>query len=172
MPLRLEPDDLSRTIVRDLLDKHLADMNAASPTGIGYALDLGGLSRPEVSVYTVWEGDELLGTCALRDRSVFGEAGGELKSMRTTDSSRGRGVGTFTLQSVLRIAAERDYPTIWLETGTEDFFVAARALYHRAGFELCEPFAPYDYDPRSVYMRKDLRPGPGRPTPTPTCSRR
>lgn len=156
MTLRLEPDDLSRGIVRDLLERHLADMNAASPTGTGYALDLAGLARPEVSVYTTWEGGELLGACALRDRGVFGESGGEIKSMRTTDAARGRGVGTFTLFSVLRIATERSYPTIWLETGTEDFFIPARALYHRAGFELCEPFAPYAYDPRSIYMRKDL----------------
>jgi putative acetyltransferase len=159
MTLRLEPDDLARPVVRETLEQHLADMNAASPTGTGYALDLDGLARPEVTVFTTWEDGELLGTCALRDRGVFGEPGGEIKSMRTTDAARGRGVGTFTLYEVLRIAAARRYPAVWLETGTEDFFVPARALYHRAGFALCEPFAPYAYDPRSVYMRKDLRPG-------------
>lgn len=166
MTLRLERDDLSRPLVRELLQRHLDDMNTASPTGAGYALDLAGLTRPEVTVFTAWEDDELLGTCALRDRSVFGAQGGEIKSMRTTDAACGRGVGSFTLGSVLGIAADRGYPAVWLEVGTEDFFVPARALYHRAGFEMCEPFAPYVYDPRCIYMRKDLRPGADRPTPT------
>jgi putative acetyltransferase len=39
-----------------------------------------------------------------------------------------------------------------LETGSQDFFAPARALYTRHGFAPCPPFADYTDDPNSVYF--------------------
>ena len=43
-----------------------------------------------------------------------------------------------------------------LETGAEEFFAPARALYARHGFEECAPFAAYRPDPLSVFMTRAL----------------
>jgi putative acetyltransferase len=44
-----------------------------------------------------------------------------------------------------------------LETGTWEYFRAARELYRRHGFVECPPFADYVLDPNSVFMSLDLR---------------
>ena len=46
-----------------------------------------------------------------------------------------------------------------LETGSSAFFVPARKLYEKFGFEYCEPFAGYQKDPNSAYLMKVLEPG-------------
>lgn len=38
-----------------------------------------------------------------------------------------------------------------LETGTEEYFLPARALYAKHGFSPCAPFADYTEDPHSAY---------------------
>ena len=45
---------------------------------------------------------------------------------------------------------------ISLETGAEEFFGPARALYARHSFVECEPFADYRPDPLSVFMTREL----------------
>ena len=67
-----------------------------------------------------------------------------------------RGVGSAVLAHVLGVAAERGLRTVHLETGTQDYFAAARRLYERAGFVECPPFADYVLDPHSVFYRLDL----------------
>ena len=43
-----------------------------------------------------------------------------------------------------------------LETGAQDSFRAARALYAGAGFAECGPFEGYGADPNSVFMSRSL----------------
>ena len=43
-----------------------------------------------------------------------------------------------------------------LETGSQDGFAPARALYARHGFALCDPFADYRLDPSSVFMSREI----------------
>jgi putative acetyltransferase len=54
------------------------------------------------------------------------------------------------------VAAERNYQRLSLETGTQDFFIPARKLYERFGFEYCGPFGDYAEDPYSAFMTKSL----------------
>lgn len=42
-------------------------MHLNSPPGSVYALDLSGLKRPDVTFFTSWEGEQLLGCGALRE---------------------------------------------------------------------------------------------------------
>ncbi len=41
-----------------------------------------------------------------------------------------------------------------LETGSMDYFRAARALYARRGFEECGPYGEYVLDPNSVFITR------------------
>ena len=149
MPLRFDLDDLTRPAVHRLLEEHLADMYATSPVESVHALDLAALRAPAIEFWSVWDGDEVLGTGALKRLSA---ADAELKSMRTATRARGAGVGTAMVEHLLGRARSSGYSTVWLETGTEDFFAPARRLYARHGFIECEPFGDYATDPHSTFM--------------------
>lgn len=151
--LRFELDDLTRPAVHVLLEQHLEDMYATSPAESVHALDLEALRRPEIEFWSVWEGDEVRGTGALKRIS---DTDAELKSMRTAAQARGAGIGTAMLDHLLGRARSAGYTTLWLETGTEDFFAPARRLYARHGFFECGPFGDYSLDPHSTYMTRAL----------------
>ncbi|MDV6260725.1 GNAT family N-acetyltransferase [Rhodococcus yunnanensis] len=151
--MRIEIDDLSRPEVRALLTEHLADMHASSPAESVHALDLSGLSRPDVSVWTVWDANTLWGIAALKELTPDHA---ELKSMRTSAAARGRGVASSLLVHVLDDARRRGYGRVSLETGTQDYFAAARRLYVRHGFVECPPFGVYVLDPSSTFYSLSL----------------
>ncbi|MCZ4517172.1 GNAT family N-acetyltransferase [Rhodococcus ruber] len=151
--MRIEVDDLARPEVRALLTEHLADMHATSPAESVHALDLSGLSGPDVSVWTAWAVEALLGIVALKELSPDH---GELKSMRTSAAARGRGVASSLLVHVVDDARRRGYGRVSLETGTQDYFAAARRLYMRHGFVECPPFADYVPDPSSTFFSLSL----------------
>ena len=152
--MRIEPDDLSRPAVHDLLQEHLDNMYELSPPEQVFALDLSKLRSPDITFWTVWEGDFLLGCGALKELS---STHGEVKSMRTPSRLRGRGAGRAILARIVETAKERNYSLLTLETGSHPAFGAAQALYKSAGFEYSGPFAGYKEDPHSVFMALRLR---------------
>ncbi|MFI8566112.1 GNAT family N-acetyltransferase [Rhodococcus sp. NPDC078407] len=146
--MRIEVDDLVRPAVRALLTEHLADMHATSPAESVHALDLSGLRGPEVTVWTAWDAVTLLCIAALKQLSP---EHGEVKSMRTSTASRGRGVASSMLVHVLDASRRRGYERVSLETGSQNYFAAARRLYVRHGFIECPPFGEYVSDPSSTF---------------------
>ncbi|MCE6996323.1 GNAT family N-acetyltransferase [Saccharothrix sp. S26] len=153
LALTIEPDDLTRGPVRDLITEHLADMYATSPAESVHALDHAGLREPGVSLWTAWSDGVLLGCAALKELSPDE---GEIKAMRTRPEARGRGVAARVLAFLVEEARRRGYRRLSLETGTQDFFAPARRLYARHGFVPCPPFADYRPDPTSEFMTLDL----------------
>jgi putative acetyltransferase len=151
--LRIRRDDLTGPEIRALLEEHLANMRRISPPESVHALDLDGLRRPEITFWTAWVGDALVGCGALKELSP---QHGEVKSMRTASASRRTGVGRAVLETILAEARARGYTRLSLETGSQAAFEPARQLYARAGFEFCAPFADYDDDPNSVFMTLPL----------------
>lgn len=151
--MQLREDDLSGPEIAALLREHLDDMHAATPPESVHALDLDALREADITFWTVWERDELLGCGALKD---LDGRNGEVKSMRTVMAHRRRGVARVLLGEMVRVARERAYHALYLETGSMAEFASARALYERTGFEYCGPFADYRPDPNSVFMRKLL----------------
>jgi len=149
MQIRL--DDLSGPQIRSLLEEHLRNMHSLSPPESVHALDLDGLRRPEISFWTVWSDDALLGCGALK---ALDERHGEIKSMRTASAHRRKGVAEAVLQHVIAEATKRGYTRLSLETGSQAEFEPARRLYRKFGFEDCPPFADYIDDPNSVFMTK------------------
>jgi len=139
-----------------LLSEHLRDMNAVSPPESKHALDLEGLRQPDITFWTLYEGDKLAGCGALKELSA---QHGEIKAMRTAAGFRRRGVAARLLRHIIEEAQRRGHQKLSLETGSMAYFEPARRLYASFGFEPCAPFADYREDPNSVFMTKDLRPG-------------
>ena len=152
--MEIKIDDLSGGEVIGLLEEHLADMYATSPPESVHALDLDGLKSPEITFFSAWKDSQLLGCVAIKELDT---QHAELKSMRTSQFARKSGVASQLLQHVLDTAAIRKYQTISLETGSEDYFKAARNLYEKFGFGYCEPFSDYELDPHSQFMTIELR---------------
>lgn len=146
-------DDPARPDVRALLEEHLRNMREISPPESVHALDIAGLQKPDITFWTVRDGDTLLGCGALRE---LDPTHGEIKSMRTPDAQRRRGAGRAVLQHILQAARSRGYRRLSLETGAMEAFAPARRLYESFGFTECAPFGDYTPDPNSVFMTLTL----------------
>jgi putative acetyltransferase len=154
--MRIEIDDLSRPEVHVLLEEHLANMYDLSPPDQVFALDLTKLRVPEITFWTVWDEDKLIGCGALKELSP---THGEIKSMRTPSAARGRGAGRAVLSHIISVATQRGYTTISLETGTHAAFAPAHNLYRTHGFKKSGPFGSYREDPHSIFMELQLSGG-------------
>lgn len=151
--LEVRLDDLSGNAIADLLRGHLAFAAQNSPDGAVHALDLDGLRQPDVTFWSVWQDTQLLGCGAIRQLSP---THGELKSMRTATGHLRKGVATTLLQHMLEVAKQRGYTRLSLETGNNEAFAPARALYSRFGFAPCPPFGNYVADGFSLCMTREL----------------
>jgi hypothetical protein len=63
----IREDDLSGEATRALLALHLVGMQENSPPDHVLALDLSALKAPNITVWSVWDGDILLGIGALKE---------------------------------------------------------------------------------------------------------
>lgn len=170
--LHIRLDDLSDPRIATFLEEHLADMRRVSPPESVHALDLAALGAPDIRFWTAWagsaepvgsaessasahgaDGPALVGTAALKRLDA---AHAELKSMRTAAAWRGQGVAAQMLVYVMNQARAAGHTRMSLETGSQDFFAPARALYARHGFTPCEPFGSYQPDPHSCFMTRAL----------------
>jgi len=151
--VEIKVDDLTDPRIAALLQEHLDDMYRTSPPESVHALDLAKLRTPEITFWSVWLGSELVGCGALKHLDA---EHAELKSMRTPNAHRRKGVGKIILDHILSEARQRGYRRISLETGSMDFFEPARRLYASYGFLPCKPFADYWDDPNSFFMTRTL----------------
>ena len=96
--MHIEVDDLSRPAIHNLLDEHLRNMRALSPPESVHALDLEKLRHPDITFWSAWDGELLLGCGALKQLDA---SAGEVKSMRTPEARRGRGAGRALLAHII-----------------------------------------------------------------------
>ncbi|MEM9624701.1 MAG: GNAT family N-acetyltransferase [Pseudomonadota bacterium] len=153
MELSFRLDDLSGADVQGLLKTHLEELAPLSPPESQHALDLDGLRAPDVTFWSVWDGDRLVGIGALKE---LDRRHGEVKSMHTARARRGQGIAALTLEHIIAEARQRGYHRLSLETGSMATFSPAQALYSRYGFVDCPPFADYRLDPNSIFMTLEL----------------
>jgi putative acetyltransferase len=151
--MEVKIDDLTGSEIYELLQEHLRSMYLHSPPESVHALDIEALRRPEITFWTVWEGDELLGCGALKE---LDPQHAEIKSMRTSARHLRKGVAKYLLNYILEEARRRGFRRLSLETGSMKAFEPARNLYANFGFKYCEPFADYIEDPYSVFMTREL----------------
>jgi putative acetyltransferase len=138
--IEVRVDDLSGDPIKALLRLHLAGMNANSPQGHVFALDLSGLQSPGVTVWSAWVDTRIAGVGALKD---LGHGIGEVKSMRTHPDFLRRGVAAALLERVIAEARKRGMHRLSLETGSGPAFEAALRLYRTRGFVDGEAFGDY-----------------------------
>jgi len=139
--------------VRELLAGHLAYARAESPPEAVHALELEDLAERSVTFFTCRLDGRLLGVAALRELDPHHA---EIKSMHTALPARGRGVARAMLAHLIHTARARGHERLSLETGSQEAFAPARALYIRAGFEPCDPFGSYAPSEHSVFMTRAL----------------
>ena len=153
MHLQIDVDDPRRDDVRALLETHLTFAGSHSAPEDVHALDVDGLSDPSVVFVSARHDGRLLGVGAVK---VLEEGHGEIKSMHTLAEARTRGVGRALVDHLVEVARARGLQRLSLETGSMDAFAAARSLYDRAGFEVCEPFGDYRPSRASVFMTRPV----------------
>lgn len=128
-------------------------MEHTAPAESRHALDLSGLRSPDITFWSIRDGSELAGFGALKHMT---DSYAEIKSMRTAASHLRQGVASRLLQHIIQEAAARGYSKLSLETGSMEFFEAARRLYASFGFVPCPPFGDYRPDPNSVFMTLEV----------------
>ena len=151
--MQIKIDDLSGTEIAVFLEEHLNDMRGASPPESKHALDLDGLRKPDITFWTVWDDQILVGCGAIKQ---LNNRHAEVKSMRTAWTYHRRGVASLLLRHIIAEASKHGFHRLSLETGSMPFFEPACRLYSKFGFEYCAPFADYKEDPNSVFMTKVL----------------
>ena len=152
--LRIVSGDLNDLRVVELVRTHLLSSRAETAPYSAHALDLDGLQSADISFWTIWDDDMLLGMGALKRLSADH---GEVKSMHTVQSARRRGLGSAMLRYIIATARAAGMSRLSLETGSWDYSQRARALYRSHGFVECPPFGDYVPDPNSVFMTLELR---------------
>lgn len=153
--IEIRRDDLGDRRTLELLHLHLEGMHEHSPPGSVFALDLSGLKRHDVTVWTAWFGEDIAGIAALRE---LDRRHGEIKSMRTHPDFLRRGVAAALLDHLVRVARDRGMVRLSLETGSGPAFEPALALYRRRGFIDGEAFADYERSPFNQFMHLELGP--------------
>ena len=135
--------------VHELLIKHFIELRSVSPEGSAHVLDIAGLKDPSIRFWSLWEEDDLVGSGALK---FLDKEHGEFKSIRVSDRFRNKGNGLKVIAHLIKEAKKLNIKRLSLETGAGDFFLNARKLFNKCGFELCEPFSHYKKDMNSIYM--------------------
>jgi putative acetyltransferase len=152
--MRIEESGLDDPRVIDLLAIHLNSARSETAPGSAHALDITGLQAPDIRFWTIWDGDTLLGTGALKRLDAHH---GEVKSMHVAEVARRRGAGAAMLRHIIAAARAGGLARLSLETGSWAYFAPAHALYRGQGFASCPPFGDYAADRNSLFMTLDLR---------------
>lgn len=151
--MHVREDDLSSESSQALLRLHLAGMHANSPAGHVFALDHAGLKASDVTVWSVWAGDEILGIGALKQLDA---RSGELKSFRTHPDHVRKGVAAALLAHIIREARSRGITRLSLETGSGPAFEPALSLYRKHGFVNGGAFGDYEASAFNQFLHLDL----------------
>lgn len=137
-----------------LFARHTADMHADTPPESIHMLDAADLDAPDIWFFVLRDAEgKPVGMGAFK-RIDNGHA--EVKSMHILTEARGQGLSRRMLDHLIKAAQAQGFTRLSLETGVQPTFIAARALYEKAGFSECPPFEGYSPDPNSVFMTRRL----------------
>lgn len=154
MDITIDAEDPATADIVALLERHLDFARATTDPAFVFALDLDGLRVPQITFVAARDADgSLLGIGALKR---LDDIEGELKSMHTAAEARGHGVASAVVADLLARARAAGLRRVSLETGSQDAFTPARALYRGLGFRECGPFGDYADVPSSAFLTIDL----------------
>jgi putative acetyltransferase len=146
-------DDLTGPQIADLLRYHLEQMHLNSPPDSVFAFDIDRLRAPDVTFWTAWDGETLLGCGAMKQ---LDDTSGEIKSMRTAPDHLRKGVAAALLDHIVGVARNCGYRRISLETGSGPAFDPALSLYRRRGFVDGAAFGDYQRTAFNQFLHLDL----------------
>ena len=149
----IREDDLSGEPTRRLVALHMSGMQENTPPEHVFALNLSGLKAPEVTLWSAWDADVIVGIGALK---ALDGAAGEVKSMRTHPQQLRKGVAAALLAHIIAEARRRNYRRLSLETGRGEAFEPALALYRRTGFVDGGAFGDYQASDFNQSLHLDL----------------
>lgn len=135
--------------------RHTADMHAETPPESIHMMPRGALVSPGIDFFVLRLDGRPAAMGALKR---WGDNQGELKSMHVLGELRGGGLARLMLAHLVGHARAAGLAGLWLETGAQPGFLAAKALYAKAGFVECPPFGNYGPDPNSIFMTLKLDP--------------
>ena len=135
--------------VHKFLIKHFIELKSVSPEGSAHVLDIAGLKNLSIKFWSLWEGNDLIGSGALK---FLDKDHGEFKSIRVNDKFKNKGYGLKIINHLINEAKKLNIKKLSLETGSGKFFLPARKLFIKCGFKVCDPFSHYKGDINSVYM--------------------
>lgn len=151
--MRIVEDDLTGAEIAGLLRYHLEQMHLNSPPGSVFAFDIDRLRAHDVTFWTAWDSNALLGCGAMKE--LDGQ-NGEIKSMRTAPEHLRKGVAAMLLDHIIMVARARGYMRLSLETGSGPAFDPALALYRRRGFVDGGAFADYERTDFNQFLHLEL----------------
>ena len=152
MPLTIEYADPKHPEITALLQQSHALMLSLYSDEENYFLSIDALCAPHIRFFGAQLEGRFVGCGALALMDGYGE----LKSMFTDPSARGKGVAKSILAAIESEAQRNGLDRIALETGW--LLKEAVALYRRLGFRESSPFGNYPDSPASLFMVKDLAP--------------
>lgn len=136
-----------------LFDRHTQAMHEDTPPESIHMMDRGALAAPGIRFFVLRDVGMPVGMGAFK-RLSGNHA--EIKSMHILREMRGRGLAQVMLDHLIAEARVDGIRRLSLETGAQDSFAPARALYERGGFSYCGPFEGYRLDPNSAFMTREI----------------
>jgi len=153
MHLTITPESPLGADLGLLFARHTADMHADTPPESIHMMDASELAIPAVRFFVMRDTGMPVGMGAFKRIDA---THAEIKSMHVLAENRGRGLSKRMLDHLIAEARVDGIRRLSLETGVQPTFIAARALYAKAGFVPCPPFEGYVEDPNSVFLTLDL----------------
>ena len=126
---------------------------ANSPACSDHTMTANELAEGHATVWAIFKDNTAVAMGALK---ALSGTNCELKSMHVLDGHRGDGLADKILLTVMDAGRSAGMTDMFLETGSQPPFAAARSFYARHGFEFCPPFEGYTEDPASVFMTRAL----------------
>lgn len=169
--VHITPADWSDHRVRDIVAAHHAfftDLEVGTTFNKPPSLEsyLATLQSPDCIVLIAWAPalNDVVGCVGLQTfpEGIVGHDGesistaGEVRTMYTDMTARGRGVAGKLLKDVEKLARDRELTRLYIETGSLDGYAAARKLYFKAGFQECSVFGRYSKHSDILCMVKEL----------------
>jgi putative acetyltransferase len=120
------------------------------PAESNHFLSLDELCAADVRFFVARAAGEPVGCIALK----ISAGAGEIKRLYVDPAGRGRGLGRLLVAALEQQARNEGLRVLRLETGVSQ--PEALGLYRAAGYRQREAFPPYQPDPLSVFMEKEL----------------